>query len=144
MQPISLSNIAQSLTPTLLTEVLVILSADQPLNEQVLGLIDWFNLLRTEQMQVSPELIAEATAAYEAFHAAASPELQAWLQDAWVRADVGQYVGVEANVAWAQINVPQVPTAVGGGAVSAEASSIWVVLALFLALFGSLSLVRRR
>ena len=111
--PLSLSQLAKTLSPELQTELVTILASDQPLRHTLLTLREEWDMLMAEDQLLPARFIDDVTLAYLDLRAVASPELSGWFDLVWGQLKIQDQVGQSARSAWDSAEATTLPTAVG-------------------------------
>ena len=110
--PLSLSEIAKSMSPNLQAELIQILASDQPMRHRLLTLREEWDMLMAENRPLPDRFIADVTNSYHDLREVASPALRDWLDLIWGQLDMAGKVDQSARVAWDSAESMTMPTAV--------------------------------
>ena len=142
---LSLSPIVTNFPLRLYDDVGLVLTANQQLREDALGLSSWFEALLWENGVISAEFAQQFDTLWQRFYAEASPDLRAWMDSqSDTYQSVNNYIGMDAQTAWEQVNNQVIPTNVTLSQHSTIGTPFALIITLLLTLAATSTILRLR
>ncbi len=132
---LTLSPIVTNFPSSLIPDVLTVLISNEDLRNDGEALADQFMAMLASDSTLSDAFMTDLMAYYDAFYAAASTDLQAWMDSLMSQHGGTEFVGMQADDAWDEINRDRrEPTSIGMASQVSQTSPIGLLATIVLML----------